>query len=51
MYLRQAGAAAAARSAYREAVACFGRALQAFDRLPESRERMEQQIDLRVKLL
>jgi DNA-binding NtrC family response regulator/tetratricopeptide (TPR) repeat protein len=49
-YFRQAGAKAAARSAYREAVACFEQALGALTHLPESRETIEQGIDLRLDL-
>jgi tetratricopeptide (TPR) repeat protein/class 3 adenylate cyclase len=49
-YFRQAGAKAAARSAYREAVACFEQALEALTHLPESRETIEQGIDLRLDL-
>ena len=45
-YLRQAGAKALARSANREAVACFEQALTALRHLPESRETLEQAIDL-----
>jgi class 3 adenylate cyclase/tetratricopeptide (TPR) repeat protein len=49
-YLRQAGAKAMARSANREAVACFEQALTALQQLPESRERLEQGIDLQFDL-
>ena len=49
-YCRQAGAKAVSRSAYREAVACFEQALIALGRLPESRETIEQDIDLRCEL-
>src|SRR3989449_3039114 len=49
-YFRQAGAKAAERSAYREAVACFEQALGALTHLPESREAIEQGIDLRMEL-
>jgi class 3 adenylate cyclase/tetratricopeptide (TPR) repeat protein len=49
-YLRQAGAKAMARSANREAVTCFEQALTALQQLPESRERIEQAIDLRFDL-
>jgi tetratricopeptide (TPR) repeat protein len=49
-YLRQAGAKAAARAAYREAAACFEQALEALANLPQSREIMEQAIDLRLDL-
>jgi tetratricopeptide (TPR) repeat protein len=41
---------AEARSAYREAVACFGQALGVVQHLPESREAIEQAIDLRFEL-
>jgi class 3 adenylate cyclase/tetratricopeptide (TPR) repeat protein len=49
-YLRQAGAKAFARSANREAVACFEQALVALQHLPETRETLEQAIDLRFDL-
>ena len=49
-YGRQAGAKAAARSANREAAACFEQALGGLRHLPESRETIEQDIDLRVDL-
>ena len=49
-YLRQAGAKAVARSALREAVACFEQALGALHHLPEDRDTLEQAIDLRVEL-
>jgi class 3 adenylate cyclase/tetratricopeptide (TPR) repeat protein len=49
-YCRQAGSRAAARSAYREAVACFEQALAALAQLPESRDTIEQAIDLRCDL-
>ncbi len=49
-YLRQAGAKAAARSAHREAVAYCEQALVALQQLPESGERLEQAIDLRLDL-
>jgi class 3 adenylate cyclase/tetratricopeptide (TPR) repeat protein len=49
-YLREAGEKAAARSAYREAVARFEQALAALAHLPETRERLEQAIDLRFLL-
>jgi class 3 adenylate cyclase/tetratricopeptide (TPR) repeat protein len=49
-YLRQAGARALARSANREAVTCFEQALTALPRLPETRETLEQAIDLRFDL-
>ncbi|MBI4637541.1 MAG: tetratricopeptide repeat protein, partial [Candidatus Rokubacteria bacterium] len=49
-YFRQAGAKAASRSAYREAVTCFEQALIALGRLPETRETIEQDVDLRFEL-
>ncbi|MEK7385726.1 MAG: hypothetical protein AABZ83_04730, partial [candidate division NC10 bacterium] len=49
-YLRQAGGKAFARSANREAVACFEQALGAVQHLPRSRETIEQAIDLRLAL-
>jgi class 3 adenylate cyclase/tetratricopeptide (TPR) repeat protein len=49
-YLRQAGAKAFARSANRESAAYFEQALAALQHLPESRERLEQAIDLRFDL-
>jgi tetratricopeptide (TPR) repeat protein len=49
-YLHQAGVKALARSANREAVACFEQALVALKHLPETRERLEQAIDLRFDL-
>jgi tetratricopeptide (TPR) repeat protein len=45
-YLHQAGAKALARSAHREAVACFEQALAALPQLPETRETLEQAIDV-----
>jgi class 3 adenylate cyclase/tetratricopeptide (TPR) repeat protein len=50
VYLRQAGAKAAARSANREAVAYFEQALAALGHLPEGHETLEQAIDLRFDL-
>jgi tetratricopeptide (TPR) repeat protein len=50
LYCRQAGVKALARSANREAVAYFEQALAALTRLPDSRERREQAIDLRFDL-
>jgi class 3 adenylate cyclase/tetratricopeptide (TPR) repeat protein len=47
---RQAGAKAAARSAHREAVACWEQALVALQHLPERRDTIEQAIDLRLEL-
>src|SRR5574341_1291537 len=49
-YFRQAGAKAAARSALREAVACFEQALGALPHLTETRETLEQTVDLRIDL-
>ena len=49
-YCRQAGDKALARSANREAVACFEQALVALEHLPEGRERHEQAIDVRFGL-
>jgi predicted ATPase/class 3 adenylate cyclase len=46
----QAGAKAAARSAHREAAACWEQALVALQYLPESRDTLEQAIDLRIAL-
>jgi tetratricopeptide (TPR) repeat protein len=50
VYLRQAGQLALERSAYREAVASFERALEAVPHLPHNRTTMEQAIDLRLAL-
>src|SRR5262249_35384733 len=49
-YLEQAGAKAFARSANRDAVACFEQALRGLTHLPETRERREQAIDIRFGL-
>ena len=49
-YLRQAGAKALARSAYREAVTFFDQALAALHPLPDSRQKVEAAIDLRLDL-
>jgi tetratricopeptide (TPR) repeat protein len=49
-YLRHAGTKAIARSAYREAVACFEQALAALQHRPQTRETLEQAIDLRFDL-
>jgi class 3 adenylate cyclase/tetratricopeptide (TPR) repeat protein len=49
-YLRQASAKAAARSAHGEAVGYFEQALVALQHLPETRETLEQAIDLRLGL-
>jgi tetratricopeptide (TPR) repeat protein len=49
-YLRKAGAQAIARAAYREAIACFERALAALTRLPLTPDTLAQTIDLRFDL-
>jgi tetratricopeptide (TPR) repeat protein len=49
-YYRQAGAKAFARSALREALACFEQALVAVEHLPESQDRRAQAIDLRLAI-
>ena len=49
-YLRQVGAKAFARSANRETVAFLEQALVALPHLPETRETLEQSIDLRSEL-
>jgi tetratricopeptide (TPR) repeat protein len=49
-YSWRAGAKALARSALREAMACFEQALVAIEHLPESQERREQAIDLRLDM-
>jgi len=49
-YLRQAGVKALARSAYREAVTCFEQALAALHPLPDTRQKIERAIDLRLDL-
>ncbi len=49
-YFRQAGLKASARSAYREAIACFEQALEALKRIPEGRDTREEAIDLRLDL-
>jgi class 3 adenylate cyclase/tetratricopeptide (TPR) repeat protein len=49
-YCRQAGAKASAGSAYREAVVCLEQALGALSHLSDSREMLEQAIDLRFEL-
>jgi class 3 adenylate cyclase/tetratricopeptide (TPR) repeat protein len=49
-YLQQAGAKATARSANREAVACFDQALTALGHLPETGDTLRQAIDLRFDL-
>jgi tetratricopeptide (TPR) repeat protein len=50
IYLRQAGAKADARSAFREAASYFEQALTALVHLPETREMREQAIDLHLNL-
>jgi class 3 adenylate cyclase/tetratricopeptide (TPR) repeat protein len=47
---RQAGEQALARSASREAARCLGQAIEAVQQLPDSRERREQAVDLRLAL-
>jgi tetratricopeptide (TPR) repeat protein len=49
-YLKQAGNKAIERSAHREAGTCFEQALEALAHLPESRDRLEQAVDLRLDL-
>jgi tetratricopeptide (TPR) repeat protein len=49
-YLQQAGAKALARSVHREAASFFEQALTALAHLPETRETLEQAIDLRFDL-
>jgi class 3 adenylate cyclase/tetratricopeptide (TPR) repeat protein len=49
-YFWQAGTKAASRSAHREAVTCFEQARNALHHLPESRDTLEQAIDLRFEL-
>jgi class 3 adenylate cyclase/tetratricopeptide (TPR) repeat protein len=49
-YLRQAGAKALAGSAYREAVTRFEQALAAPNPLPDTRQKIERAIDLRLEL-
>jgi class 3 adenylate cyclase/tetratricopeptide (TPR) repeat protein len=49
-YLRQAGLKAAARSAHRDAVGFFERALAVLNRLPESQRIVEEGIDIRFDL-
>ena len=47
-YLRQAGEKATERSAYEQAAVCFDQALAALGHVPESREQLEQAIDLHL---
>jgi class 3 adenylate cyclase/tetratricopeptide (TPR) repeat protein len=49
-HLRQAGAKAFARSVNREAVVCYEQALAALRHLPETREALEQAVDIRFDL-
>jgi predicted ATPase/class 3 adenylate cyclase len=49
-YLREAGAKAAARSAFTEGVAYFQQALEVLNHLPQSRKTLEHAIDVRVDL-
>jgi DNA-binding SARP family transcriptional activator/tetratricopeptide (TPR) repeat protein len=49
-FFQQAGASATARSASREAVACFGQALGALGQLPDSPATMRLAIDLKLEL-
>jgi class 3 adenylate cyclase/tetratricopeptide (TPR) repeat protein len=49
-YLHQAGLRAAARSAYREAVDFFERALAALAHVPESAESLSQALDIRLDI-
>jgi class 3 adenylate cyclase/tetratricopeptide (TPR) repeat protein len=49
-YLQEAGAKSAARSAHSEAVSHLEQALGVLEHLPESRERVERAIDLRLTL-
>jgi class 3 adenylate cyclase/predicted ATPase len=49
-YLHQAGRKAAARSAYKEAVAYFEQALEILSHLPEHRQTLKQAMDIRVDL-
>jgi tetratricopeptide (TPR) repeat protein len=50
LYCRQAGAKAAARSAYRDAVALYEQALDATRHLPDSRDIRQQALELRLAL-
>jgi class 3 adenylate cyclase/tetratricopeptide (TPR) repeat protein len=47
-YLRQAGEKATERSAYQQAAVCFEQALAVLGHIPESREQLEQAIDLHL---
>ena len=48
IYLRDAGAKAMSNSAFLVALSSYQRAFQALEHLPESREKLEQQIDLHL---
>jgi tetratricopeptide (TPR) repeat protein len=50
-YCRQAGEKAMARSAHREAMGYYEQALSALSHLPETRDRREQAVDLRLALV
>ena len=50
IYLRRAGHRAVARSASREAIASFERALAALEHLPEDRRALEAAVDIRAEL-
>jgi len=50
LYLRQAGARAADRPASHEALALFGQALAVLRHLPETRETLEQEVDIRFDI-
>ena len=49
-YLRRAGAEAQARSASREAIALFAQALAALQQLPETRDILSEELDIRIAL-
>src|SRR2546426_6722290 len=49
-YLRQSAVKAQRRSAHREALACLEEAMGALRHLPETPERQEQEIDVRIEL-
>ncbi len=49
LYLREAGVKAMARSAYREAATAYEQALDALRRLPESRQRIGQTVDIHLE--
>src|SRR5207247_1682328 len=50
LYWQRAGQRALDRSAYREAVVCFERGLEALPHLPQNRATLEQAVDLRFAL-